>query len=538
MIGMNRKSSSPGLKDVPELMHHIQSLLPVKEAARTGVLSKSWLHAWSTIPNLRFHEHMKLADVDRSLVRYLRDDIPIERFELKIDIQNQKSAALAQKWIRSVATKTSLKELSLTISPSGASLHLPEELLSGENLIKITVSASQGPKPNSIWMTTTHHPKCVTSLRELHFSCVTVSEQVLHDIFSSCSSLVKIELILCSQGLNTIKVKNLHCLRQLQIVTSDGGSTAFEISHLKSLRMLGCNVRMNGRSKRLSIPPLINGHSISLGSGVTELTLGGGMIMDDASLDMIVKLGLPFLESLTLNMACWTRASFPFTSASIKRFSLLGCTSRLVDLVYVNAPKLLLFSFSGKIMPCFVFPYSTLEQIEFRLRFDIDRLDVSFFLKMRESLRLSSKCRVHITTFSYNLPMPLVDIYDLRRKLRFPPATNVQQLLFETTGDECMWESSPFFDAFFEICHPDHVSARPDSMLKHKNHFCKLIVMEVLEKNMNKTTTTSYWPHYLKNVQIERPHNKKWETLTDSDTSFLEKLAPEHVPVQFKLNWW
>ncbi|GJS83515.1 retrovirus-related pol polyprotein from transposon TNT 1-94 [Tanacetum coccineum] len=41
------------LEAVPELIHHIQSLLPVKEAARTCVLSKSWLHALSTNPTLR-----------------------------------------------------------------------------------------------------------------------------------------------------------------------------------------------------------------------------------------------------------------------------------------------------------------------------------------------------------------------------------------------------------------------------------------------------------------------------------------------------
>ncbi|GJQ94564.1 peroxisomal membrane protein 11B [Tanacetum coccineum] len=45
---------TPQLEDLPELIHRIQSLLPAKEAARTCILSKSWLHAWSTIPTLRF----------------------------------------------------------------------------------------------------------------------------------------------------------------------------------------------------------------------------------------------------------------------------------------------------------------------------------------------------------------------------------------------------------------------------------------------------------------------------------------------------
>ncbi|GKG34801.1 F-box/LRR-repeat protein, partial [Tanacetum coccineum] len=42
------------LEDVHELIHQIYSLLSVKEATRTCILSKSWLHAWSTIPSLKF----------------------------------------------------------------------------------------------------------------------------------------------------------------------------------------------------------------------------------------------------------------------------------------------------------------------------------------------------------------------------------------------------------------------------------------------------------------------------------------------------
>ncbi|GJZ85925.1 F-box protein-like protein [Tanacetum coccineum] len=50
-----KKKRSRSKEDVlpVELIHRIQSLLPLKEAARTRILSKSWLHAWYTIPTLR-----------------------------------------------------------------------------------------------------------------------------------------------------------------------------------------------------------------------------------------------------------------------------------------------------------------------------------------------------------------------------------------------------------------------------------------------------------------------------------------------------
>ncbi|KAI3497046.1 hypothetical protein L1887_39427 [Cichorium endivia] len=111
------------VEDVPELMQHIQSRLPLKEAARTSLLSKSWLLAWSTNPTLRFHVYqernrptsMKFVDVDRTLLRYPRDNILINRFELLIDIENQEQASHAEKWIAPVVTKTCLKECHLRL---------------------------------------------------------------------------------------------------------------------------------------------------------------------------------------------------------------------------------------------------------------------------------------------------------------------------------------------------------------------------------------------------------------------------------------
>ncbi|KAI3510197.1 hypothetical protein L1887_25728 [Cichorium endivia] len=96
-------SSRRQLEDIPDLIHHIQSLLPVKEAARTSVLSKSWLHAWSTIPILRFREALSsvsekqerdlLKVFDRTLIRYMDDNLPINSIDHKIYIENQATSS-------------------------------------------------------------------------------------------------------------------------------------------------------------------------------------------------------------------------------------------------------------------------------------------------------------------------------------------------------------------------------------------------------------------------------------------------------------
>ncbi|CAH1445896.1 unnamed protein product [Lactuca virosa] len=505
-------------------------------------MSKSWLHAWRTIPTLRFRvrseqngKSMKLVDVDHTLIRYLHDNIPIKRFGLLIDIENQESASHAEKWIGSVVTTKAscLKELSLSLYLYGAPFTFPDEILSSdENLTKIEVF-SPLRRHSVVWMTTTTHVINCVSLRELELFGVRIGEEALNHIFSSCSLLETIVLIDSCKGLKTIKVKNLPCLYELTISSEYDdydGYIALEISHVPNLGVFSCDLH-------ISFP--IN-DLISLGSSVTKLRLGGyGMVRSNACLKMIES-GFPFLESLTLDdMTSWKSESFHFTCASIKKLSLKECLSMLTD-VQVHAPKLQFFWFHGVALPpTLLFPDSTLfKKIIVSLKLN-SPVDAYFFLKMREALALSRKCDIYITTYNYTTTMmPLdIDMDDLRtRLLMFPPATNVQKLEFEAIEDECLWERSPFFDAFFEICHPKHVVAKPDACLRQKNHFCRLMLRDFLEKKTTTTTTTTpYWPHHLKHVQIRRNPYEKWETLTDSHRSFLD--ATPGVFMHFYLNW-
>ncbi|KAL6502696.1 hypothetical protein OROHE_024349 [Orobanche hederae] len=517
------------VEDVVELMQQIQSRMLVTEAACTSLLSKSWLHAWSTTPFLRFRVHKEkyaksMEYMDRTLIRYHRDNIPIETFQLVMDIKNQESASHAENWIKSVVTKPCLKELSLSFYLHAPLFTLPDEILSSQNLMKIRVSSKLRYNPVCMSVTT-RLIKCV-SLRELHLDCVRISEEALQDILSSCTFLVKIKLLRCCNGFKTIKVKNLHRLYELTISEDDSDepcSSTLEISHVPNLGVFSCS---------LYLP--FNTRSIIIGSSVTELTLGGyGMVTNNACLEMI-RSGFPFLESLTLgDMTSWTSKSFRFTCASIKKLSLQWCESMITLLsnVKVHAPKLTFFSFDGDHLPKLLFPVSTLGLMIVSLK--LDKLgDAHFYLKMREALTLSRKCDIHI--LAYPNSMQPLDIDDLRTRLTLPPAINVHKLQFGTVKDECMWESSPFFDALFEICHPKYVSAEVDFRIRHNNHFCRVMLREVLEKQTK--TTALYWAHYLEHVRIRKSRHEKWEALTDSHKSLLDGSAPS-VDLDFKLTW-
>ncbi|GJU41727.1 F-box protein-like protein [Tanacetum coccineum] len=110
------------LEDIPDdLIQHIQSLLPVKQAARTCVVSKSWLHAWSTNPTLRFRQYVHLPGkqttkymnmIDTTLQRYFRYNIPITCFKLQMVIDDDELASF---------------------------FHLSEEIFLGKNLKKVSL---------------------------------------------------------------------------------------------------------------------------------------------------------------------------------------------------------------------------------------------------------------------------------------------------------------------------------------------------------------------------------------------------------------
>ncbi|KAI3497419.1 hypothetical protein L1887_40016 [Cichorium endivia] len=354
-------------------------------------------------------------------------------------------------------------------------------------------------------------------------------ERKEHEVGGRGPHFDKIVLLRSCKGFKTIRVKNLPRLYELQIALDAVDSTALEISNVPNLGVFSFDLYLRSRFH----PHLpFNAYAISLGSNVTQLRLAG-VVTDNACLDAI-KSGFPFLESLTLDLASWMLESFHFTCASIKILPLLSCPDILID-VQVHAPKLKNFKFCGDTLPSLLFPVSSLNRLWLSLSLDLP-FDANFFLKMREALVLSRECYLDITTHNSELPFDM-DMDDLRTRLLLPPALNVQQLCFETDEDDCLWERSPFFEAFFEICHPRHVIPYPDISFSHNNHFCRLMLREVLEKKKKMMmTVTAYWPHYLKHVQIRQDPYQKWKTLTNSHRSFLDGSSPD-VDLEFKLEW-
>lgn len=76
-----------------EILHHIQSLMEPKQAARISTLSKSWYHAWSTRPVLVFDQTQFPARLDiissgfrafatKTIQRYMDLNLKVNKFIL------------------------------------------------------------------------------------------------------------------------------------------------------------------------------------------------------------------------------------------------------------------------------------------------------------------------------------------------------------------------------------------------------------------------------------------------------------------------
>ncbi|GJV46603.1 F-box protein-like protein [Tanacetum coccineum] len=503
------------LEDVPELIHYIQALLPPKDAARTCVLSKSWLHAWSTVPTLRFCQSSKcltkqqetryLKLIRRTIRRYYRDNIPIITCDIHFGIRKPKSATRAEKFIKRVASKSSLKKLLLTVVDDIASFTLPDEIFSSENLNTLSIKLDfslhmECPLKKNYPLHISSNPLIVcVNLRVLELLDVHIShEEVLHNLLSTCKLLEKINLRLL-EGLDKIKVNKLLHLQELKIAP---GSETLEINDVPRL----CSL-IYETTRILDTPVLSIADSIG---SMRKLCLKG-LTLDDDGLCNIISTKFPFLKSLTLEINRCRVEILDIRSNSLQRLFIQLSQFRPIE-IQVNAPKLLSFRYKSFAMPSLRFPTIVPAQIELTLV--VNRpIDDLFFIKLRECLNLSSKFNIVIRSFESAVLEPF-SIDDVRLRVLFP-ATNVKKLSFETFSDDGLVENSVYlFDALFSICQPLYVEAHLQMRLKAADYFLELTDMGVTENK------SGNWLD-LKRCEIRNGLKGEWETLTSSSLSLV-----------------
>ncbi|XP_060181494.1 putative F-box/LRR-repeat protein At5g02700 [Lycium barbarum] len=199
---------------LPEcLIHKILSYLSFTEAAEMSILSKTWLQAWLTLPNLEFtvnHKNQNMKKVDNIMKRYRDGKIPIEKFELSDYSYSRRVFPLFDKWL-DVALQNGVKDLvfgvpsytsyPLPISKILAAKSLRELVLRGCNLTRVSLSSGV--------------PNC-HSLRKLSLSLVILDENMLQTLLNSCPFIVSFIFDKC-YGLEKIELLNLQKIKSVLI---------------------------------------------------------------------------------------------------------------------------------------------------------------------------------------------------------------------------------------------------------------------------------------------------------------------------------
>ncbi|KAK4368856.1 hypothetical protein RND71_012648 [Anisodus tanguticus] len=206
-----------------------------KEAAQMSILSKIWLQAWSTLPNLDFkvdYTKGKMKIVDNIMERYRDAKIPIEKFELSNSRSSGEVFPLINTWL-DIALQNDVKNLvfrglvftlyPLTILKILATKSLRELVLWACNLKCVSVSSGVA--------------NC-DSLRKLSLLSVSLDENMLQTLLNSCPLMVSFIIKDCRE-LEKIELLNLQKIKLVSISKSRNQRVKIQTPTLEHLSYSG-----------------------------------------------------------------------------------------------------------------------------------------------------------------------------------------------------------------------------------------------------------------------------------------------------------
>ncbi|XP_059310028.1 FBD-associated F-box protein At3g52670-like [Lycium ferocissimum] len=452
--------ATPTTDILPEcLIQKIFSYLSFKEAAKKSILSKTWLHAWLTLPNLEFTvDYLKdnTKIVDNIMERYRDGKIPIEKFELSDYSDSIEVFVLIDKWL-DIALQNGVKDLVYRDFSCSSSYRCPI----------FTILAAKSLRDLVLWccnlklVSFTSSVANCNSLRKLSLIAVHLDENMLQTLLSSCPLIVSFILEYCD-GLEKIELLNLQKIKSVSIRTQQNRLVKIQAPTLENLTYSSYS------SEEFDVVECQNLKSLD----ISHVTISDG-----------------FLQNLISR------------SQSLKMLKLQYChgtgdidSSNLVSLEYMGdqIPELKIASDSRKLKHS-------------KIVLHCYSLNVAWFCKLRKFLSDSTSwSQVSLYVVSFNE----INMKDMRLDDRVPiPQVDVLDVEIESSR-----ECPMFVDALLGSCHPRRlILTSTNKMIKHFiSHFMYM-------KNLSDSTSygNKPWHGQLKEVKayIFDRKNSSWQVV-------------------------
>ncbi|KAM1888125.1 hypothetical protein ACFX13_046286 [Malus domestica] len=337
--------------ELPEsAIYHILLLLPTKLAVRASILSKQWRRVWSfsSLPVLNFDEDLQLFECEytpdrKKFLQFLHrclkcrenDEQDLNIFRLRMRYSG--GADIINKWLNFAAEKN-VKELEIILKRKrgdrSISYCLPWAILNAQFLT--TLSLENVRIKYNIGSISLPSVKTMT-LKKMNLGYNT--DRGFVRLFSGCSSLESLSLILCPLFLCKISSSSL---KSLQVIwCSKVVRFKVEATNLESYRFCSgdsSTVHIDGHLDIASCRSLRNLEFF-------DTNLSGEGFEDDLSLRF------PLLESLTLyKCSNWSSDTIQVSNPLLKRLAFCGRNACATN-VKINTPNLAFFAFSTGYLP-------------------------------------------------------------------------------------------------------------------------------------------------------------------------------------------
>lgn len=488
------------------IIHHILSYLTPKEAAWARLLSKAWLAAWQSFPNLCFDEphfykelnpflsddeklalqrrrKMFVEFVNKVLLNYRDGKNGICELKLRMRIRSQ-SAHLIANWIK-IALENGLKKLEICTYESRYTL--PPFVLEAGSLkdldlkwCKIEREVSEGGIMCS-------------NLQRLALKFVDLSDEMFHKIISNSPLIEDLEIFLC-KGLKNIKVTNLEKLRKLYVRYDRVGKRGIQRIEVEAPNMefFKCEQNLGYVEKN---PRVLN---VFPCQNLKCLVLAGAGVGDLFFVDLATN--FPHLEELIISK-CMALQRLKFASNSLRLLK-MECNYNVNEL-QVDAPKIVRFEYQGNIIASVLLASASVNWESKILISSPETIDNSWFFRLKGFLTslISSKIFLKIkttATVTFNVDQirdggPLYGLY---------PGPEIENLsLHLTTSDPAAF--SALVDGCFWVCRPQIIQQWwfYDATINFTRFLHEMLVESRNQDHLN-CQDTKFWLKDLKEVKV------------------------------------